>query len=1497
MRTYLRRATTELAHSRAELREARAREHTPIAIVSMACRYPGGVASPEDLWRLVADEVDAIGEFPTDRGWDLDRIYDPEPGLPDRTYVRHGGFLYDAGEFDAAFFGISPREALRADPQRRLLLELAWESLERAGIDPTSLAGSPTGVFAGVMYHDYAGGGPVGSMVSGQLSYTFGLEGPSVTVDTACSSSLVAVHQAVRSLRRGECTLALAGGVTVMGTPELFVDFSRQRALAPDGRCKSFADAADGAAWSEGAGLLLLERLPDARRNGHQVLAVLRGSAVNSDGASNGMSAPSGPAQQRVIRAALADAELAESDVDAVEAHGTGTTLGDPIEAQALLATYGRDRDEPLWLGSVKSNLGHPQAAAGVAGVIKMVQAMRHGILPRTLHVDRPTTQVDWTGGVELLTEARKWPVTGRPRRAAVSSFGFSGTNAHVVLEEAEPVPEREGTTRATGTYDSRSLALVLSARSVDALRAQAARLLPVVDGGQALVDVAGSLVTRRAALPHRAVVLAADRDAAGHGLRALAAGSETGGVVTGSVTAGRVAFVCTGQGAQRPGMGRELAEAYPVFAEAFGAVCERIDPLLPAPLRAVVFGGDPDRLRQTVFTQAGLFAVEVALIRLLESWGVRPDLVAGHSIGEVVAAHVAGVLSLDDACRLVAARGSLMQALPAGGAMLAVRAGEDEVAPFLGTEVGIAAVNAPGSLVLSGSAGAVAEAADRLAATGHRTAWLRVSHAFHSPLMDPMLAEFHAVASTVTFAPPTIPLVSTVTGQPVEPCTADYWTEQVRRPVRFADAVAALEAAGATTFVEIGPDAVLTGPAAESLTGDTAAVLPTLRAGQPEPLALATALARLHVRGAGPDWAAVFGPHQPVDLPTYPFQRERFWWNPEPAAPKSTVDDLRYRVRWRPVPDRPDRPAGEWIVVTPAGRQAPALPGLAARLVEYAGEDRAALAARLRELPPATGVLSLLAADTDLEPGHPTLTRGTAATVVLLQALADAGHSAPVWCATTQAVAVDDTDHAPDERQAALWGLGAVLALDHPDTWGGLVDLPSAPDERATERLLATLAGGEDQVAIRATGRYARRLVRAEPAGSPGWRPSGTVLVTGGTGALGGHVARWLAANGAEHVVLTSRRGPDAPGDWTGLPVTVEACDVTDRAALAALLDRLPGLTAVVHAAGVLDHETPLADTTVADFAAAGLAKVAGARNLDELLADTPLDAFVLFTSGAAVWGTSGQAAYGSANAVLDALARRRRATGQPATAIAWGPWAGGGMVDETASAHLRRLGIGELDPWRAVELLAEATGPDPNLVVADIDWTRYGPILTAARPRPLVEELVPAAPPAEPEPARFTLTGRTPPEQERELVALVREHAAAVLGHPGAGAVEAGATFKDLGFDSVSAVEFRNRLADAVGRRLPTTMIFDHATPTALAAYLRAELAGDTQDGVEPVLARLEALALSSDDIERTRITDRLRALVTTLHGPGPDDDVADRLAAATADDVFDFIDKELG
>ncbi|MFJ7416901.1 SDR family NAD(P)-dependent oxidoreductase [Streptomyces sp. NPDC098077] len=896
------------------------RTDEPIAIVGMSCRFPGGVQSPDELLRLVVDGTDATTPFPADRGWDLDRLIDPDPDKPGTVYSRGGGFLTGAGDFDAGFFGISPREALAMDPQQRLLLEASWEALEHAGIDPATMRGSDTGVFAGACssgYVDQVTGdlegfrltGTTHSVVSGRVSYVFGFEGPTVTVDTACSSSLVALHLACQALRQGETSMALAGGVTVAATPYLYVDFARQRGLSPDGRCKAFSADADGVAFSEGVGVLILERLSDARRNGHNVLAVVRGSAVNQDGASNGLTAPNGPSQERVIAQALASAGLTPADVDAVEAHGTGTTLGDPIEAQALIAAYGQERGdrEPLRIGSLKSNIGHTVAAAGVAGVIKMVQAMRHEVLPRTLHADEPSAHVDWSAGaVRLLSEAEPWPANDRVRRAGVSSFGVSGTNAHVIVEEAPaaasaPVAGKPEDTEPHAVPVPVPVPVLMSGRSAEALREQAGRLRewlsahPETD----VADVAAALMTDRAQLDWRGGVVAADRDELLSGLAKLAASAgagagTAGGVVSGVAGSGKTALLFTGQGAQRAGMGAGLYGAFPVFAEALDEVCAEFDPLLGRSLRELMFSGG-EELDRTAFTQPALFAFEVAVFRLVESFGVAPDVLLGHSVGELVAAYVAGVWSLEDACRLVAARGRLMGALPGGGAMLAVAASEAEVLEHLGgfgDGVSVAAVNGPSSVVVSGDEDPVAAVEGYFSGRGVRTSRLRVSHAFHSARMEPMLAEFAVVAGSVTYREPSLPVVSNVSGELAGEELLDpaYWVRQVRGAVRFAPGVETLLGSGVRRFLELGPDAVLAAMTRQCLPADLevkSLVAAAARRDHDEAEQFVSLLAQAHTAGVSVEWTPLFAGRrrQHLDLPTYAFQHQRYWLEPRPQA------------------------------------------------------------------------------------------------------------------------------------------------------------------------------------------------------------------------------------------------------------------------------------------------------------------------------------------------------------------------------------------------------------------------------------------------------------------------------------------------------------------------------------------------------------------------------------------------------------------------------------
>ncbi|ALG09888.1 acyl transferase domain-containing protein [Kibdelosporangium phytohabitans] len=1354
------RGTAPDAPQRAEVRE-----HEPIAIVGMSCRLPGGVSTPEHLWQLLADGVDAISEFPADRGWDTDG--------------GSGGFLHDAAMFDAGFFGISPREALAMDPQQRLLLETSWEALERAGVVPESLRGTRTGVFVGAMAQDYgprlhevtgesqgyALTGNSVSVASGRVAYLLGLDGPAVTVDTACSSSLVALHWAVRALRSGECSLALAGGAAVMANPGMFVEFARQSGLAPDGRCKSFAAGADGTSWAEGAGMLVLERLSDAQRAGHEVLAVIRGSAVNSDGASNGLTAPSGQAQQRVIRLALADSGLEPADVDAVEAHGTGTRLGDPIEAGALLATYGQGRAFPLLLGSVKSNLGHTQAAAGVTGVLKVVLALRHAELPRTLHADRPSPHVDWSSGaLSLVTEPSPWPRTGRPRRAAVSSFGISGTNAHLVLEQA---PQQQDTSAERGPAP-----WILSARSVEALRAKAADLA-TLDRADTR-DVAYSLVTTRSALPYRAVAAGPDE------LRRLADG---GGEIVSAGDPGDPVFVFPGQGTQWVGMALALAGQAPVFQARLAACAAALSEFVDWELTEAL--ADEALLSRVDVVQPALWAVMVSLAALWESCGVRPSAVIGHSQGEIAAAVVAGALSLADGARVVALRAQALADLPGDGGMVAVAANVDQVRARLDGRLSIAAVNGPSATVVSGDREALAALVE---ADPDRARWIPVDYASHSAHVEPIRQRLLDALAPVTARAGRVPFYSTLRGARIDTNELDatYWYDNLRHTVVFEQTSRTLMADGHKLFIEMSPHPVLTG----GLTDLGAATAGSLHRDDGGLDRFLLSVGQAYAHGASPDWEAVFPGARRVPLPTYPFQRKHFWLTTAGDRSVTAVERLRHSVTWEALP-RPEQAVltGRWLLIGPDDElTASCAAALTAHGAEVVRDRGGSL----------DGVVSLLGTAED--------------TLDLLRSV-----DAPMWCVTRGAVSTGTADPVRAPAQAMVWGFGRAVALERPDRWGGLVDLPGEFTPAAGALLAAVLSGatGEDQVAIRDDRLLGRRLTPGAPVvqDGPEWRPRGTVLVTGGTGALGVHVSRWLARRGARHLVLTSRSGPAAPGAddlvtelaERGTRVTVVACDIADRESLAALLDEHP-VDAVVHAAGVL-AERETAELTPAELATVLSAKATGASLLHELTADRPLSAFVLFSSGSGIWGAARQAAYGAANAYLDALAEYRRGLGLPATSVAWGAWAGKGMA---AEQDWEAIGM---TPMRAPAALAQLgwalrTGQS-SLVVADIDRDRFGAVLGVARRTSLLGRA----------------TGVRPQRSDVDFLALVRAEAAAVLGHDDAAAVEPDRGFRDQGFESLTSVELRNRLAAATGAVLPTTVLFDYPTPRLLARRLRGD------------------------------------------------------------------------
>ncbi|MFK0247937.1 type I polyketide synthase [Amycolatopsis azurea] len=1554
LRYFLKRVTASLHETRQRLQEVESSGEEPIAIVGMSCRFPGGVATPEDLWELLSDGRESVAELPRDRGWDVTA-----------AEVREGNFVDDATGFDAGFFGISPREALSMDPQQRLLLEVAWEALERAGIDPASLRGSATGVFAGASGSGYGWlsgkqgehdghvmTGNATSILSGRISYTLGLEGPAVTVDTACSSSLVSLHLACQTLRSRECSMALVGGAFVAATPVLFTDFSTSLGLSPDGRCKTFGAGADGMGVAEGAGVVVVERLSDARRNGHRILAVVRGSAVNQDGASNGLTAPNGPSQQRVIRAALASARLSTEDVDVVEAHGTGTPLGDPIEAQALLATYGQGRPEgrPLWLGSVKSNIGHTQQAAGMAGIIKTVLSLRNQELPRTLHVEEPTTHVDWSAGdVRLLAEPVPWPAGERVRRAGVSAFGMSGTNVHIIVEEApaaeatapEPdAPEEEvlevADERVPVLEPGGSTAWPVSGRSANGVAAQRDRLAAWVRARPELdpLDVGWSLAATRSSFEHRSVTIGGDLDS-------LLSGAAVRGVARSGV---RAVFVFGGQGAQWVGMGRAALAESPVFAARF-AECERaLESYVDWSPREVLTGAA--ELGSAAVVQPLLWAVMVSFAAVWEAAGVTPEAVVGHSQGEVAAATMAGMLSLEDAARVVVARSRGLSGLSVEGSMVSVVAPVGSVTELVqrwGDRLSVAAVNGPAATVVSGDPEALAEF-ERELASRKMLRWRVPETDFvaHSSAVEPLEAVLADELGGISPRAGRVPMMSTVTGDWVsgEELGAGYWYRNLRQTVQFEDATRALLADGFDSFVEVSPHPVLTASVTE--TAEDAGVagvvtVATVERDNAGAKRLLTAFAEGFVHGLPVDWTKILPVGTPVELPTYAFQHQRYWMEAasggdgagtlaetrfwaavedgdlahltevlelEDERPvgqvlealttwrhrelgRAATENWRYRTNWTPVADpAPVSLDGIWMVLT--ADAADDLTASCVRALDARGAEvlvvelpdgvvtREEVTEFLDEALPGTqpaGVLSLLAIDETPMPEHPVLTRGLARTLSVAQVLVDLEVEAQLWVATQGALAAAAGDTVPNPVQVQAWGLGRVVGLEHPEAWGGLLDLPAELDDADGDRLAAVLAGcGEDQVAIRAGGLLGRRLARADRPKTTDrtWTPRGTALVTGGTGAIGGHVARWLTRRDAERVVLTSRSGP-AAGHMpalaaelaaAGTRVDVVACDAGSRAELAGLLDWTArtgaAVSSVLHTAGI-GQATTVAETDLAETAAVLAAKVAGAVHLDELTRDFDLDAFVLFSSISATWGSGLQPAYGAANTFLDSLAEQRRAAGLPATSVAWGSWGGGGMTDSDGAAQGIRRGLLVMDQHRAIEALGQILdGDEGRLTVADIDWARFAPPFTLRRPSPLIESLPEVrealdgpegAAAADDATLRQELAGLSKSERNRLLVGLVQAKAADVLGYASPDEVEATRAFSDLGFDSLTSVELRNRLSAATGLALPATLLFDAPTPNAAAAFLLAKVSGtDETAAPAPVAAAVtdEPLAI---------------------------------------------------
>jgi acyl transferase domain-containing protein/aryl carrier-like protein len=1513
LRHYLRKVTNDLQESRRRLAEAEGRTREPIAIIAMGCRYPGGVRNPEDMWELVSTGVDAIGPYPGNRGWEsMKEVVSTKSSDLPPGYAQAGGFLADIAGFDSQFFGISPREALLMDPQQRMALEVTWEVIERAGIAATDLRGSATGVFFGSTGADYMASimqtdndllaspdaavrpdpsdddfahihgndadaaryipddsdathmmtGSMASVLSGRLAYAFGTSGPAVTVDTACSSSLVAIHQACQSLYSGESDLAIAGGIMVMSTPML-LGMSRL-ASAPDGRCKAFGEGADGTGWGEGTGIVLLERLSDAVRNNHPVAAVIRGSAINQDGASNGMAAPNGLAQQQLIRSALADARMSAADVDVVEAHGTGTNLGDPIEAGALLATYGVDRDpaRPLWLGSVKSNIGHAGPAAGIAGLIKLVMAIRNGLLPQTLHAAVPTSKVDWaSGGVRVLSQSVDW--TSDTRVGAVSSFGVSGTNAHVIISSAPDAPASGATSGALT-----AVPWVVSARTANALRAQALRLQDWLSASKPGALDIGLTLASRVAFKHRAVVIGHDAADLSKALEALVA-SQPDPALSQAVAGnpGRPVFIYPGHGGQWAGMGRELLETSKVFARSVAECDAALHPWTGWSVTAVL-RQDPGApgLDTVDVAQPALFAMMVALTELWKAYGVVPAAVVGHSQGEVTAAYVAGALSLADAARIVAIRSSLLATLTNGTMMAVVGLTASELEQRVqrfGDRAAVAVVNSPEAVTLSGRPEALAELFDELTETGARVRYVRgATGAGHSAdvdrFRDEVLEKFADVTPTVA----RIPFYSAAIGDELDATAldAEYWFRNMRNTVRFDSAMRSAFRAGFRTFVEPGPHPVLL-PAVEQIAADLSVDVLTSGTLQHEQGDLGRffgSAAELYVAGLAVDWRAAFADgdarHRP-DLPTYPFQHQRYWLPdelggaPQRQAPArdgefwrlvergdaqqlatllgggdtdalaavlpqlsawwqrsardGAVESYCYRQTFVQIARRPvSAGRGTWYVVVPTGRDDDRAGAIATAIRDQLG-DVLPIAVPADATTPDVVAILRDAMTAERPAGVVSLLEGTAATLRLLQALAEHRFDHPLWCTTASAVPAGRGDTAVDPDQAGLWGLGRVAAVEFPDLWGGVIDLPESLEPAALSSLGSVLShGGDDQVALRADGVFVRRVQRLGCERDGAWRVRGTALVIGADEATGRNLADRLAESGADRVVLA------------------DAGTVGDRDAVARLLDDAEDLTTVISVAGA-GTEFALRDADAESLVRPATA----ATVLDDALSERALDAYVLLYPATATWGLARESAAAAAGAHATALAQRRRSRGLAATAIGWDPTSRQGT------------GTKPMESAAMLDALARVVGcaPDADAVIAAIDWDQPESVLALTRAgSPFVDlpdfrRMRAHHEHAEEDHSSLLsdLAAMTPEEQERTLAELIRSEIAAVLRYDSVDDVEPATPFRDLGLDSISGMRIRKRLAAATGLDLSVRMVIEHPTTEELAQYLGSRLA----------------------------------------------------------------------
>ena len=1464
-----------------------------IAVISIACRLPGGIVTPEDFWQLLQSGGDTTSDVPKDR-WDADKIYSADPDVDSTSYCRRGGFLESVYSYDAAFFGISPREAQAMDPTQHLMLELCWEGFERAGYTRDQLSGSTTGVFLGVSNNgttnsivpDLKGHSITGSAsatMAGRLSYTFDLQGPSLVVDTACSSSLVATHLACKALQQGECKMAVTGGVSLLLTPGIYIEFSKLRGLSADGRCKAFSDDTDGTGFSEGAAVMVLKRLSDAQRDGDDIQAVLRGTAMMHGGSSSGLTAPSGPGQERVIRTALSQAAMVPSDIDYVEAHGTATKLGDPIELTALAEVFGMGRHssrDPLRLGSAKSNVGHTQAAAGLVGLMKVVLSMQNDILPKTLHVTKPTRAVDWKNtNMELTLANRPWlPNNSRIRRAGVSAFGIGGTNAHVIAEE-NPRLTMEESDSITPSAFSATVPILLSGNSDTALRAQAEKLRLHIesDAGkdESLSDVGYSLATSRTHFHRRLVVTARDKTEMLEKLESVSSGSNELIHQSGACKLS-LGMLFTGQGSQRPGMGKELYASFPIFRSALDEIAASFTELEP-PLLDVMWANsgstNSSLLNRTDFAQPALFALEVSLWKLWHSWGVKAAFLLGHSVGELAVAHVAGVLSLPDACRLVMMRGRLMQNLPCRGKMASLEANSIEVAEAIressqSDKVEIAGHNTPSQTVISGDIEAVEAVMVCIAGLGRKTKMLDTSHAFHSYHMNSMIDDFKAVADSVQFNPPNIPIISSMTGRLAETrelVRPEYWAQQARSRVRFSDAFQELSKRGANAYLEIGPSPVLCGLGAACLPNasqmSTPLWLPSLKPNMDETLVIQKSIGNLHEWHVPVDWSAYFKPFQcrKVRLPTYAFQREtsqpanKVEWSCgisqglDVDEAVQNVDQMMFEMNWRSMDVEKVQPRGSWGLLCPSEETVwvkKAQNTLIEAGIQLVPNEK------LQEGEYLDGLLTLWDSDADVVPmAHSFIAKALAQ----LQEVIMNGFTMPVVWVTRHAVGAGADDRPVAIGAGPLWGLMRTARSEHPDSRLRLIDVDEQTDLETLS--LALMLGDQTEIAIRKGKMLMPHMERirlvSSPIGLPLLRTGGAVLITGGLGDIGGRIARRLVtSHGVCDLVLTSRHGMESPAAKAlvaelaklDAKVTIVGGNIADMNSLRSIFQMFTverPLRGVIHAAGVVDSGV-LSSLTPQKCATTFAPKVDGLWNLHQLTKDLDLDIFMMFSSISGIMGLPGLGNYAAANSFMDVIAYLRRAQGLPATSVAYGPWGGDGMATtlvSTTRAHLSYLGLDFLIPDVGLDLFEQAVRHRRILTVAaSLDLQRLGayyeeqggvpPFLRSILGQSSIKQPVDEA-----ADLLNTLVDTPPEKHGRIVLQKVQATIAKALGYTRVDDVDVSRPLKELGIDSLTAVLIRNHLAKLTCTALPPNIALLHPDLKSLSTFVLSQLLGNVR------------------------------------------------------------------